>query len=416
MEKSEKKKSKYFILIKNKEECTARDLKEYFEDPNKYLQRNSKFIIGDYYLNTIKKHKLNKKQNYTLDKLTYKNKYENSNKNTNELFDKIESKAILNKENKNKSLSIKTKRCISAFNSKRNFNNNDSNNQKPKINYYSKISKFLKSRNSMTPKYTLKTNISSSPLNSIHYEYKTPKEILDIFRKYNQKGNDNRKIKMITSKINEYVNHNHIIQEKSLKIKEEEKKNLNNISKYLAQKCDKKEENLLLNKIENYNIKKQIVNYLYKKQLLSEKLGSNYWICDLRRDKNKHKINYVITGRNNKEPWEQIVDSGDWEIEYINKPGEPLTINNGGEVILKNVKEYPDMKSLRDIKVEGKNLFAQEYNNFLSNIDKKGKVIKFRLYKDPQEKKNKSINELIYKENYTPLSRKKKFNLKKNIY
>ena len=416
MEKSEKKKSKYFILIKNKEECTARDLKEYFEDPNKYLQRNSKFIIGDYYLNKIKNHKLNKKQNYTLDKLTYKNKYENSNKNTNELFDKIESKTILNKENKNKSLSKKTKRCISAFNPKRHFNNNDSNNEKPKINYYSKISKFLKSRNSMTPKYTIKTNISSSPLNSIHYEYKTSKEILDIFRKYNQKGNDNRKIKMITSKINEYVNHNHIIQEKSLKIKEEEKKNLNNISKYLAQKCDKKEENLLLNKIENYNIKKQIVNYLYKKQLLSEKLGSNYWICDLRRDKNKHKINYVITGRNNKEPWEQIVDSGDWEIEYINKPGEPLTINNGGEVILKNVKEYPDMKSLRDIKVEGKNLFAQEYNNFLSNIDKKGKVIKFRLYKDPQEKKNKSINELIYKENYTPLSRKKKFNLKKNIY
>ena len=411
MEKSEKKKSKYFILIKNKEECTARDLKEYFEDPNKYLQRNSKFIIGDYYLNKHKQHKLKKKQNYTLDKLTYKNKYENSNKNTNELFNKIESKTILNKENKNKSLSIKTKRCISAFNSKRNFNNNDSNNQKPKINYYSKISKFLKSRNSKTPKY-----ISSSRLNSIHYEYKTPKEILDIFRKYNQKGNDNRKIKMITSKINEYVNHNHIIQEKSLKIKEDEKKNLNNISKYLAQKCDKKEENLLLNKIENYNIKKQIVNYLYNKQLLSEKLGSNYWICDLRRDKNKHKINYVITGRNNKEPWEQIVDFGDWEIEYINKPGEPLTINNGGEVILKNLKENPDMKSLRDIKVEGKNLFAQEYNNFLSNIDKKGKVIRFRLYKDPQEKKNKSINELIYKENYTPLSRKKKFNLKNNIY
>jgi len=415
MEKSEKKKNKYFILIKNKEECTARDLKEYFEDPNKYLQRNSKFIIGDYYLNKHKHHKLGKKQNYTLDKLTYKNKYENNNNNTNELFDKIESKTTLNKENKNKSLSIKTKRCISAFSSKRNFNKNDSNNQKPKINYYSKISKFLKSRNSMGPKCTIKTNVSSSPANSIHYEYKTPKEILDIFRKYNQRGNDNKKIKMITSKINDYVNHNHIIQEKSLKIQEEERKCLNNISKYLAQKCDKKEENLLLNKIENYNIKKQVVNFLYKKKLLSEKLGINYWICDLRRDKKKHKINYVITGRNNKEPWEQIVDSGDWEMEYINKPGEPLTTNNGGDAKLMNIKEYPDVKSLRDIKVEGKSLFSQEYNNFLSSIDKKGKVIKYRLYKDPQEKKNKSINELIYKENYTPLSRKKKLNLKKNV-
>lgn len=415
MEKSEKKKSKYFILIKNKEECTARDLKEYFEDPNKYLQRNSKFIIGDYYLNRHKQHKLNKKQNYTLDKLTYKNKFENNN-NTNELFDKVETKTILNPTNKNETFSIKAKRCISAFNSKKNFNKNDSNIQKPKANYYSKISKFLKSRNTLTPKYTLKSNISTSPLKSIHYEYKTPKEILDIFKKYNQKGNDNKKIKLITSKINDIVNHNHLIQEKSLKIKEEEKKNFNNISKYLAQKCDKKEENLLLNKIENYNIKKQVVNYLYKKQLLSEKLGSNYWICDLRRDKNNHKINYVITGRNNKEPWEQIVDSGDWEVEYVNKPSEPMTINNGGDIDFKNIKEYPDMKSLRDIKVEGRNLFAQEYNNFLSNINKKGKVLKYRLYKDPQEKKNKSINELIYKENYTPLSRKKKLNLKKNIY
>ena len=44
MEKKEKKR-KYFIITKNKDEYITLELKELFDDPNKYLQHNTKFII-----------------------------------------------------------------------------------------------------------------------------------------------------------------------------------------------------------------------------------------------------------------------------------------------------------------------------------------------------------------------------------
>ena len=63
-------------------------------------------------------------------------------------------------------------------------------------------------------------------------------------------------------------------------------------------------------------------NYLQENKLFSEKVGNKYWICILRRsqNKNEHKINFVITGRKDKKPWEQIIDSGEFDPEYINNP------------------------------------------------------------------------------------------------
>jgi hypothetical protein len=173
----------------------------------------------------------------------------------------------------------------------------------------------------------------------------------------------------------------------------------------------------LVNKIDEFNIKRQIVNYYYYQKLLSEKLGNNYWICNLRRPKNDYKINYVNTGRNDKEPWEQIVDSGDSEIEIINNPSSQFHLDNTGSMkYLKYINNYPNLKSFSQIKIDGINLFNQEYNNFLNSIDNNNnKSIKYKLYKDPQEKKSKSIQELLFKENYRPLSRQKKLYLKRKI-
>ena len=410
MEKEEKK-QKYFIITKNKEECIVLELKEFFEDPNKYLQKNTKFIIGGSYLNKHKNSKsliLNKDQNNNLTKLSYiknnngfdinTNNNNNHDNNINEVYDKIDSKAstliCFNKKQ------FPKKRCASAINPKRIMNYNLQNSTKKQ------------SRNFMN----LKSNNSLSPLKSIHYEYKTPKEIIDIFSKYNQKEKKNEKAKLFSNKKNDIFNQKYLIQEKNLKFNNKEKNNFYNFSKYLSHKCAKKEENLLLNKIDNYNIKKQIINYLYNNKLLAEKLGNNYWICNLRRSKNNYKINYVNTGRSGKEPWEQIVDAGDMEVEFINNPCIPITIDKIREINnFKYMKKYPNFKSFNKIKIVGQKLFDQEYNNFINNIDIKNKTIKYKLYKDPQEKKIKSIQELTYKENYRPLSRKKQIDNKRKL-
>ena len=391
MEKPEKKK-KYFIITKSKEEYITLELKDFFEDPNKYLQNKTRFIVGDYSLNKLKINKslLSQRQNHSYAKLKLKNNELDLEKN-------VDCKSSLRKLNKNKlNNSKRAKRCISALNANHGVNIDPLN---PKN----------QSRNLLNSQFIGKRNVSSSLLNSIHYEIKNSKEIIDLFNKFSPNNKNTESIKLLSSKTNDFINHKFIIQEKNLKINNEEKKSFNDVSKFLAQKCKKTEENLLLNKIENYNLKKQLVKYFEQKKLLSEKLGKNYWICNLRRSKYNHKINYVNTGRNDKEPWEQIVDAGDMEIEYIKNPTKPITIDNIRRINnLKYIKRVPKLESFNGIKVEGINLFKQEYNNFINNIDKKDKIIKCKLYKDPLERKSKSIKQLVFKENYRPLLRAKK--------
>ena len=152
-----KEKKKYFILTKNKEEGISSELKELFEDPKKYLQNSSKFIIGNNYLNKLKipKSFFLKKQNNSLTKLNYLKKDEfdfDKNNNINDLFEKIDSKGSLSNISKNKyTLSKNRKRCISAFSPKRTINYDLTNPKK-------------KSRNFLHSPFCLKSNISSSPL------------------------------------------------------------------------------------------------------------------------------------------------------------------------------------------------------------------------------------------------------------
>ncbi len=404
----EKKKEKYFIITKSKDEYITLELKELFDDPSKYLQSNTKFIIGNDSLNKqkIAKSLISQKTSKSNQKISYK-KYNdfdiNGINNTNEYSEKIDSKSSLN-NNIQKFYNNKKykKRCMSALNKNR------------KINY-DLLSQRNKSRNFVKLPNNIK---SSSPLISIHYEYKTPKQIIDIFQKFAKKEQKFEKINLFSKKINDIYEKKYAIQEKYLKNNKKEKINLHNLSKYLSHRCEKKEENLLLNKIEQFNIKQQIINYLYKQKLLAERLGRNFWICNLRRSENNHKINYVNTGRNDKEPWEQIVDSGHSQIEIINNPNNQFPLDNTGSInCLKYLNIIPNLKSFSSIKIEGKNLFNQEYNNFINSIDdKKTNRIKYKLYKDPQEKKSKSIKEIIFKEHYRPLSRQKKLlDLKRKV-
>ena len=146
MKKQEKKK-KYFIITKNKEECITLELKDFFEDPSKYLQNKTRFIVGDNSLNklAIPKSLLSQRENYSHTKLKLKN-------NEFDLDKHIDSKSSLNKLNKNKIANSKRKkRCISALNTKR------------AINYEPLISK-KQSRNLLHSPSSQKSIISSSPL------------------------------------------------------------------------------------------------------------------------------------------------------------------------------------------------------------------------------------------------------------
>ena len=388
MDNSNKNK-KLFVVSKSIEETTALDLKDFFGDPNRYLESKSKYIVGNkYFFNLKSPLQLNKKRkSLSLNELIERQKKENNDDSNNEKNSKI-SKFSLNKLKKyHKQKSREKYASASSFKSNSNFENNLSFKQK-----------------------------------DIHYEYKTKKEILDLFKicikREKENGRENKIIRPLSSQKPTFPPKKKLSFKEIKKYNDDEKKNFDVFSKFLSRKCDRDKSNLLVNRIDDFNIKKYMNNYLQENKLFSERLGNKYWICNLRRSKakNEHKINYVITGKPDKEPWEQIVDSGIFEPEYINDPSIPEVRMKGNNNTIDEFKifrqKFPFLNSFNNLKIEGKNLLEKELSNFSINSSKNQNV-KYRLYKDPRELKNKCVKEMIYKQNYiSPFKSKTIFQMK----
>ena len=408
---------KQFIISKNIDETTSLDLKDFFEDPKRYLE-NKKFIVGDKRLINIRKplELMNKKKNFSQNELIRRNELEN-NKINETVNNEHGFKTTLYSLSKLRNIYYKQKlnqKFYSSPNRKEKLSE-----EKTHKNFQNKKILF---RNLNNDDCKYENNLSLKP-KSIHYEFKTKKEILDMFKNFiknnkKQKESKDNILRPLSSQKNSFTPKRKLSFKEIMKTKDKEKKNFDIFSNYLSKKCDRDKKNLLMSRIDDFNFKKYMTNYLQENKLFSERLGNKYWICSLRRNKNKNerKINYVITGKSDKEPWEQIVDSGILEHEYINNPSNPellIKYNNISGKYKKFIKKFPFLTSFNNLKVEGKNLLKKELNNFSNNISHDEKI-NYKLYKDPLELKEKCINEIIYKQNYISPSKSRISIKKKN--
>ena len=357
---------KIFVAKKNKEECYLREVKEYFEDKNKYLQLNPNITVGNFFFRN-KKHSTNQSN-------------KTKNHDTNYIKFNSEGESFIHQKRNNTIESKKSK------------------NKKFSSRPISSYDVLVKSKN----KNKLCLNSMSKINLKRYYIIKSPNEIFDIFHKYknihtNNINNNKNNNDYISDKSNN--SKKYILQEKALINNEKTNKKDKKYSKYLSNKLGKKEELLMFNGSNKYLIKRQIINYLYKKKLLSEKYGKYYWMLNLRRSnqqKKEYRINYINTGDVEHEKWEQIFDPGNDDLELVNNPND-----YDNNIIQKNEK-YKFFKSFVDLKVDGKNLLEKEYNSFMDGIMNKDNKnnIKIKLYKDPCEQNNKNIRNIIFKENY----------------
>ena len=414
MDNSNKSK-KLFVISKSIEETTVLDLKEFFGDPNKYLESKSKFIVGNkFFFNHKSPLSLNKKRkSLSLNELIERRKKENNDDSNNEKSSKM-SKFSLNKIKKYYKQKSKEKYSSSFTPKEETYNKKIYKDLKNKKNilYRNKLS--FNNNDNDKSNTNLENNLSFKQ-KDIHYEYKTKNEILDLFKNFikreKENGKENKIIRPLSSQKPTFPPKRKLSFKEIIKSNDDEKKNFDIFSKFLSRKCDRDKKNLLVNRIDDFNIKKYMSNYLQENKLFSERLGNKYWICNLRRGKakNEHKINYVITGKPDKEPWEQIVDSGFFEPEYINDPSIPqnkMRGNNTMDEFKIFQQKFPFLNSFHNLKIEGKNLLEKELSNFSINSSKNQNV-KYRLYKDPRELKNKCVKDMIYKQNYISPSKSK---------
>ena len=380
MNDNKQKIKKTYIISKNINPNNMTDIKEIFENPSEYLSLNPRMVIG---ILPYKNQKINHQKNNSLNQL---NNTSDKEKETN-YFTSKEIKSLENNKTKLKTL------------------------LKDRIRKTRKMTN--KNLSYLSQNFNLYENLNNDSFSkSIHYELKSKDELYDIFKKsklrekeFLLKGTN----ELIPSTVTNDIKEDYKYQEKILKLQKRNKK-LNKItSTNLSKSCQRDEKNLLFNNIEEYRLKKQMIDFLENEKPISEKYGNNYWMFNLRRPKNLDniRVNYINIGNSKREIWKPMVEFPYKPIEIIQNP-KSLILNKFSHIInqdyfnceTKRLKsKLPNMSGINEMKVEGKNLIKEELKNLkflFNNINNQ----KIRLYKDPIEKNKNNVNEIVCKEEY----------------
>ena len=314
MEEKLEESKKIFYIKKNVKPEELKIIKENFEDPNKYLSLDPRIRVG---LLPFKSKKSQTNRNILTENL---NIFSN---NINEITKNIN-------ENRPKSNNIPNKANI--------IENNDilNNNIKKPMSQQFPTNKINKNR--PTTGFSSLTNrkkISSGPISStarmrpqsshIHYELKSKDELLKIFSDSKEREIFSQKFgtnKLLPNCVNTKTLENYIYQEKILDLINKKKNKESKISKKLSKLCGKSEKNLLYNNIENYRLRRQMVEILEKEKPLNEKFGKHFWMISLRHPKHleKIRINYINVGTDEKEIWKPLLEYPYEPVEIIQNP------------------------------------------------------------------------------------------------
>lgn len=376
-----KAKNKTFIIKKNDDYNDKLDIKEYFEKPDKFLNIDPKIYIGAF------PYQINK----------------NNRKDDIKDFRSLNNSKNIKKSKNNKISRLSLKSTNSLIKS-------------PRKDFYLSPNKIKGLIINNKNKYSITDRIDHSK--NIHYKLKSFNDLKHIFidslerEKISKlKGTDS----LIPLKTDINIKKKFIDQEKKLKYNLLYKSNSEKYIKNLAKKCKKNKGEMLLNNIQNYRMTKQIKDYLENKKTLSEKLGDNYWIFNLRRpSRNIHtKLNYFNIGATEKEIWKRYMDYPDKDIELVKLPNNKEKMNKHlftdiNKKNNENIFLYHKIEEFNDIKIIGKNLAKKEYKDIVDVYNTcKNNSVKFRVYKDPKENDKNYVKDLVYKELYQLKKNKK---------
>ena len=415
---------KQYIIKKDTDFDDLLKVKESFEDPNLYFKKDKKMFIGNLSLNKNTPTKISSRLKSMSLSDTFHKKSDKKNINLKNPKLKSKSKSVIQEQlftpepNKSKYIPLIKSRPKTSLMSSNNYKN-------------IKINK--NTHGNSTPSHCLGPTMAG-----IHYQKKSLDEIINILQqsKYREKQNKAKGTDSLFPKeVRKEIRENYYEQEKLLNKKLLLKNKSDLFSKKLSNKLKRNEEDLLFNKIEDYRLKRQLIDYIENSKSIRYKFGENYWIADLRRPKKQDRIRFnYVKNENGSNLNDRIIDYVDKDVEFINSP-ERLMKNKYAALIrslsLNNYKDIklPNMEKMNEIEIiRGKNLLMQEYLGLVGEKDKNNSGRKFKLYFDPSEKKYKNVKDMVCGENYNNHSLEhknksfyinrngNKINMKKGLY
>ena len=167
-------------------------------------------------------------------------------------------------------------------------------------------------------------------------------------------------------------------QNKQINAKKKNEKKVTNMSKFISKKISKDEEDLLINKVDLFKYKRDILTGINKEKIQDEKFGKFQWNMSLRRPSNfKGKRELFVNVNTDRDPlWGLLVERSPNHKELAVKPGYNLNQKEfvkfeKNENIQKNKEHLNTVKNLDGLNVNGSNLLDLEYKREMSTKGRK---------------------------------------------
>ena len=202
-------------------------------------------------------------------------------------------------------------------------------------------------------------------------------------------------------------------QKNKLKIDQYYDNKIKKISNRLSNIIKKNESELLLNRVDDYSFKKELLKEIDFKKPIEDKYGKYKWNISLRRPKNFEGMrnSYINLTRDQNPFWGIVVEKYPKIKEIKIRPGKLSNIKDIFQKLKKShaplisLKDYKYFKNLDSLYVKGKNLFNIEYNREINN--NRGKKLLHKTFVDKSGKVflkaeiNNIFGELTFYKNYS---------------
>ncbi len=262
-------------------------------------------------------------------------------------------------------------------------------------------------------------NLSNKELLELKFEKIDNQRLKNIFNSFRDDSIkqsftiNNSKEEYIPLNISQSLNE----QTRNLNIKNNSEKKNSKLGKYLSKKLNKKEKDLLMNRIDVFKLKKEIYNDIENSKPIEQKYGKHRWLISLRRPDNfiGTRDSYINI-RNESNPfWALIKEKYPFERQISLKPNfdiqskDYLDFKKNQFFEKKTTKLIKKVEDVEKLNVVGKDLFNIEYKREMSGSPNK---ILHRVFMDNGKMiLDKNINEEFGNETiYKSYDKNNKFN------
>jgi hypothetical protein len=379
----------------------SNEIDDYFESPEKYFQKNSPVSIG--------------KKIYIFDindpKLRRENRLKTERKITKNYFNNLVSLA-------------------SKMSSKDNnaFNKSFKNISKEKQDFLD--------RYEVIDNYKLKKIFDSYKIksrqkdDSIDKNQNTSSSITDLDI---TKDENNTKNKLINSSyffenIPNDIKKSLSNQNKKLLMRKMIERNNKLLSQYLSKKVNKPQNNLLLNKIDLYRFKKEVIHEIENRKPPDEKYGRFKWNISLRKPDSFKGVrdSYInLKGERFNPFWSIVIERSprlkDLSIipRHENKRNNLYESKNRSLNAIYTTPSFKTIENLEDLTVDGKNLYKLEYKREITD-SKERKILHKVFIENGKAITHNEINNLFghdtFYKNYTGCQTEKNMTMKASSY